>query len=395
MAYGDWLRGPNAGEHADKAGALEAYRAAKEHFEHMGAMGKLAEVQSRIAEYAPLVPAAEPETLAASTTTDLLRPRRRPRGSGELERRSVWAKETFGFFTRNKIVLDLLRDVGKLARSHSPVLILGESGTGKELVASGIHRLSNRTGNYMPVNCGALPREVIESELFGHTSGAFTGATRDKMGLFESCDGGTVFLDEIGEMSLDLQSKLLRFLETGEFRRIGSTKNVAVNVLVVAATNREREALESGEGFRSDLYYRLAHAVITLPPLRRRGEDIDLLISHFLEDAAAKHGKQITLSTNARNRLIAYSWPGNVRQLRSTINRLVVLGEPGVEVGPESLELPAAEAPANLMEELGQAERRRIVEALAQAAGVRTEAAKTLGMSRTTLIGKMKRFGIQ
>jgi len=394
VAYGDWLRGPHAGEYSDKTGALEAYRAAKEHFEHMGAMGKLAEVQARIAEYFPQLPTA-PEPNASLGTADLLRPLRRPRGSGELDRRSVWAKETFGFVTRNKVVLDLLSDVAKLARSHSPVLILGESGTGKELVASGVHRLSNRTGNYMPVNCGALPRDVIESELFGHTSGAFTGATRDKMGLFESCNDGTVFLDEVAEMSLDLQSKLLRFLETGEFRRVGSTKNVSVDVLIIAATNRERAGLESGEDFRSDLYYRLAHAVITLPPLRRRGEDIDLLITHFLEDACAKHRKQVLLSTAARNLLIAHSWPGNVRQLRSTVNRLVVLNEPGVEIAPEVLELPAGEAPANLMEELGQAERRRIVEALAQAAGVRTEAAKTLGMSRTTLIGKMKRFGIQ
>ena len=360
----------------------------------MGAMGKLAEVQARIAEYFPQI-ATAPEPSASSGTADLLRPRRRPRGSGELERRSVWARETFGFVTRNKVVLDLLSDVAKLARSHSPVLILGESGTGKELVASGIHRLSNRTGNYMPVNCGALPRDVIESELFGHTAGAFTGATRDKMGLFESCNDGTVFLDEVAEMSLDLQSKLLRFLETGEFRRVGSTKNVSVDVLIIAATNRERAGLESGQDFRSDLYYRLAHAVITLPPLRRRGEDIDLLITHFLQGACAKHGKQVMLSAAARNLLIAHSWPGNVRQLRSTVNRLVVLNEPGVEIAPEVLELPAAEAPANLMEELGQAERRRIVEALAQAAGVRTEAAKTLGMSRTTLIGKMKRFGIQ
>jgi DNA-binding NtrC family response regulator len=393
MAYGDWLNGPNAGEFADKAGAIEAYQAAREHFEHMGAMGKLAAVQARLQEVAPLIKLV-PEPVA-QTALEPQRPRRRPRGSSELDRRSGWAKETFGFISRSKVVLDLLRDVAKLARSQSPVLILGESGTGKELVAAGMHRLSNRPGSYMPVNCGALPRDVIESELFGHMSGAFTGATRDKMGLFESCNAGTVFLDEIGEMSLELQSKLLRFLETGEFRRVGSTKNVAVDVLVIAATNREREALESGRGFRADLYYRLAHAVVTIPPLRRRGEDIDVLVTHFLEDACARHGKQVVLSTAARNRLIAYSWPGNVRQLRSAVNRLVVLSEPGHEIPAEVLELPVAEAPANLMEELEQAEQRRIVEALALAAGVRTEAAKTLGMSRTTLIGKMKRYGIQ
>ena len=237
---------------------------------------------------------------------------------------------------------------------------------------------------------------MIESELFGHVAGAFTGATRDKMGLFEVCNRGTVFLDEIAEMSLDLQSRLLRFLETGEFRHVGSNKNVAVDTLVVAATNRDRSALESGERFRAVLYYyRLAHAVVVLPPLRRRGEDIDLLISHFLDEACERHGRRIVLSSAARNRLIAYSWPGNVRQLRSTINRLVVLGAADREIGPDMIQLDEAKAPASLTEELEQAERRQIVEALARARGVRTDAAKALGMSRTTLIGKMKRYGIQ
>ncbi len=392
MAYGDWLRGPHAGEFADATGAIEAYWQARDHFERMGALGKLAEVEARIAEATPTGASviAEPAAMLA----DLRRPLRRPRGAAELDRRSAWARETFGFVTRNKVLLDLLEDVAKLARSDSPILVLGESGTGKELVARGVHRLSGRAGNFMPINCGALPRDVIESELFGHVTGAFTGATRDKVGLFEACHGGTVLLDEVGEMSPDLQSKVLRFLETGEFRRVGSTKNVAVDTLVVAATNRERAALESGDRFRADLYYRLAHAVVTLPPLRRRGEDIDLLVTHFLDEASEKHGKRIALSGAARNRLIAYSWPGNVRQLRSTISRLVILGTPGREIGVESIELADSEAPANLMEELEQAERRRIVEALAQANGVRTEAAKMLGMSRTTFIGKMKRYGI-
>ena len=391
MAYGDWLRGANAGENADKVGALEAYQAARDHFERMGAKGKLVEVEARIAEFAPQAPSA---VVSASASADLRRPLRRPRGALELDRRSQWAHETFGFTTRNKVVLDLLSDVSKLAKSGSPLLILGESGTGKELVAGGVHRLSGRPGMFMPINCGALPRDVIESELFGHVAGAFTGATKDKIGLFEACDRGTVFLDEIAEMSPDLQSKMLRYLETGEFRRVGSTRMVRADTLVAAATNRERSALESGAGFRSDLYYRLAHAVVTLPPLRRRGEDIDLLISHFLDEAWTRFEKRVELSSAARNRLIAYSWPGNVRQLRAAINRLVILGTPGREVGPEAIELSEAAAPGSLTEELEQEERRRIVEALAQANGVRTEAARTLGMSRTTFIGKMKRYGI-
>ncbi|TMQ61273.1 MAG: sigma-54-dependent Fis family transcriptional regulator [Candidatus Eisenbacteria bacterium] len=392
MAYGDWLRGPHAGEYADPPGGREAYVAAREHFERMGALGKLAEVEERLAQRnVETAVIQEPPAL----TPDLRRPPRRPRGESELERRATWAREAFGFVTRNKLVLGLLEEVCKLARSGSSILILGESGTGKELIAQGVHKLSGRTGNFMPINCGALPREVIESELFGHVMGSFTGAARDKVGLFESCSGGTVFLDEIAEMSFDLQSRLLRFLETGEVRRVGSNKNVAVDTLVIAATNREKTILESGEKFRADLYYRLAHAVVVLPPLRRRGEDIDLLVTHFLGEACERHDKRIVLSAAARNRLIAYSWPGNVRQLRATVNRLVVLGINDREVGAEALQLDDTRAPVSLTEELEQAERRRIVEAVARANGVRTDAAKSLGMSRTTLIAKMKRYGIQ
>ena len=392
MAYGDWLRGPHAAEYSSPTRALEAYQAARDHFEGMGALGKLAEAEARLAECAASLETPPPPV---APLTEARRPLRRPRGSAEMDRRSEWAREQFGLVTRNRMMLDLLSDVAKLAQSGSALLILGESGTGKELVAEGIHRLSGRDGKFMPINCGALPRDVIESELFGHMAGSFTSASRDKAGLVEACHDGTVFLDEIGEMSIDLQSKLLRFLETGEFRRVGSTKVLTVNTLVIAATNRDRASLESGSGFRADLFYRLAHAVITLPPLRRRGEDIDLLIDHFLESACTRFGKRVRLSAAARNRLIAYSWPGNVRQLRSSIHRLAILAPPDSEIGPGAVELSEAGAPSGLMQELEQAERRRIVEALAQAKGVRTEAAKILGMSRTTFLGKMKRFGIR
>jgi DNA-binding NtrC family response regulator/tetratricopeptide (TPR) repeat protein len=389
MAYGDWLLGADSAEYADKKGGIEAYHAARDLFERMGAQGMLAKIDERLRQHATVDPTP------TSVVTDPRRPARRPRGSAELDRRSEWAKQTYGFVTRNKVVLDLLADVAKLARSRSPILILGESGTGKELVARGIHKLSERPGNFMPINCGALPREVIESELFGHMAGAFTGAMRDKVGLFETCQRGTVFLDEIAEMSSDLQSRLLRFLESGEFRRVGSNKNVAVDTLVVAATNRDRAELERGEGFRVDLYYRLAHAVITLPPLRRRGEDLELLIDHALLEACSRHGKQVSLSPQAKNRLLAYSWPGNVRQLISNIQRLVILSADGHVVSADEVALDPSQAPSNLSEELELAERRRIVEALAAASGVRTEAAKMLGMSRTTLISKMQRYGIR
>jgi len=399
MAYGDWLRGPYAAHHADLQGAFEAYHAAREHFERMGAEAKLAEVLVRIEDLrrhqADL--ALPPETTPAISpaTRDLRKPPRRPRGSAELDRRTAWALDSFGVLTRNKVLLDLLSDVAKLAAGRWPILILGESGTGKELIASGIHRLSGRTGTFMPVNCASLPREIIESELFGHVAGAFTGATRDKVGILEVCDGGTVLLDEIAEMSLELQSRLLRFLELGELRRVGATRNAAVDTRIVAATNRDRGALEAGDGFRLDLYYRLAHAVVELPPLRRRAEDIDLLVSRFVDDACTQSDKRVRLSDAARNRLVAFSWPGNVRQLRSYINRLVLLTPPDGEIPGSAVGLDDSGTATSLAEELEHAERRRIVEALAQASGVRTEAAKTLGMSRTTMIGKMKRYGIR
>ncbi len=397
MAYGDWLRGPHAGEYADLRGALEAYRAARDQFERMGAEAKLAEANARIESMTSGGSSDADQGAHAPAGNDdaeLSRPRRRPRASAEVDRRSAWAMETFGFITRNRVVLDLLTEVGKLAEADAPMLILGESGTGKELVANGVHRLSGRKGQFVPINCANLPREVIESELFGHVAGSFTGATRDKPGLFEVCDGGTVFLDEIAEMPIELQARLLRFLETGEIRRVGSNRNLSVDALVVAATNRDRAALEKGEGFRTDLYYRLAHSVIVIPPLRKRGEDVDLLVGQFLDEACRAQGKQVRLSVGARNRLVAYAWPGNVRQLRGVLRRLVILGTQDQEIPAEAVQLDEAEVASTLSEELLQAERRRMVEALAQSRGSRSDAARALGMARTTLITKMKRYGI-
>jgi DNA-binding NtrC family response regulator len=393
LAYGDWLNGPHAGEYANRKTALDAYHAAADHFERMGAQAKLAEANARVAALTPPA-AAQSGAATEGAAPRARRPARKPRAAAELERRSAWARETFGFITRNPAVLGLLEDVAKLARSDAPILVLGESGTGKELVAGGVHRLSGRSGLFVPINCGAIPREMIESELFGHVAGAFTGAMRDKPGIFEACDGGTVFLDEIGEMSLDLQSRLLRFLERNEARRVGSNKNYSVDTRVVAATNRDRTALERGEGFRSDLYYRLAHAVITLPPLRRRGDDLDLLIDQFLAEFATAEEKRLELSEATRERLRKHTWPGNVRQLRAVLRRVVLLGTPGHVVEPEHLQLDEGTAPTTLLEELEQAEKVRIVEALAQAKGSRTIAARALGMPRTTLINKMQRHGL-
>lgn len=394
MAYGDWLLGPHSGAYADRKGAIEAYYAARNHFEGMGAEAKLTEVKARIEKVVLAQGDGLCERVADAELAGARHTPRRPRGSTELDRRSAWAFETFRIVTRNKAMLALLDDVGKLAVSQTPMLVLGESGTGKELIARGIHALSLRKGTFMAINAGSLPREIIESELFGHVAGSFTGASRDKPGMFEACNQGTAFLDEIAEMPIELQSRLLRFLETGELRRVGANAHIAVDTRIIAATNRERGALERGEGFRLDLYYRLAHAVIVLPPLRQRGQDIELLVAHFLEEACTAAKRQVRLSPAAIRRLAGYSWPGNIRQLRSVIKRVVLLGAEGHEVTPEKLELENAEVPTTLVEELEQSERRRVGEALAQAHGSRTVAAKILGVPRTTLINRVKRYGL-
>jgi len=337
------------------------------------------------------------ETVKSATepATDSRRTRRRPRGDAELDRRSESAFETFGLLTRNRAILDQLDDIAKIARSNAPILVLGESGTGKELIAAGIHRLSGRGGRYTPLNMAQVARELFESELFGHLAGAFTGATRDKPGLFEVSDQGTVFLDEVAEMPIELQSRLLRFLETGESRRIGATQSRLVDTRVIAATNRDRVAIERGEGMRTDLYYRLAHAVFVLPPLRHRGEDVELLLDHFFSLYGREERKHVRLSRAARERLIGYSWPGNVREMRSLVRRLVLLASDSGEIREGQLQLADDRMPTTLLQELEHAERGRIATALEQHRGSRTDAARALGMKRTTLLNKMRRYGLR
>lgn len=393
MAYGDWLSGAAAGDYRNPRAAEHAYEAARDHFEGMGALAKFREAQARLAALRGQEPPIVAEPHASAPDAARRRAARRPRGSAELERRADWAFEVFGLVTRSSRMLSMLEEVEKLSRSGTPILVVGESGTGKELIAKGVHRLSKRAGSFLPINCGALPREIVESELFGHVAGSFTGASREKAGLLEVCAGGTVFLDEVGEMAIELQSRLLRFLETGEVRRVGANSARVVDTRVVAATNRDRAALERGDGFRVDLYYRLAHAVVELPPLRRRGDDAEFLAMHFLEEACRDEGKDLRLTPAARKRIKSYAWPGNVRQLRAVIRRVVLLAS-GREVGEGELRLEEGSAPATLLEELAHAERQRIVEALQAAKGSRTEAARALGIPRTTLINKLKRFGI-
>jgi transcriptional regulator with PAS, ATPase and Fis domain len=275
------------------------------------------------------------------------------------------------------------------------VLILGESGTGKELIAQNVHRLSGRVGEFLAVNSSAVPETMLESEFFGHMKGAFTNALADKVGLFEAAHEGTIFLDEIGEMSVDLQAKLLRYLETGVMRRVGGTRDVRANTRLIAATNRSRDDMQNGNGFRSDLYYRLAHAVYTLPPLRQRGDDVELLVEHYLAHFNRVAKRSVVLTDAARARLLEYGWPGNVRQMRSVIQKMVISTSHEGPLTPRDVPLDAGDgAPVSLNDELDAQERTSIEKALRETKGNKTKAADILDLRRTSLIAKMKRLGL-
>jgi len=295
-------------------------------------------------------------------------------------------------------VLSLVR---RVAPSDATVLIRGESGTGKELIAKAIHYASPRaSGLLVKVNCAALPETLIESELFGHEKGAFTGAVSARKGRFELADGGSLFLDEIGDLPAPVQVKLLRVLQERELERVGSSRPIAVNVRLLAATHRNLEALVREGRFRDDLYYRINVVTITLPPLRERREDLPLFIDHFLRTFAAKNGKTIRgLSREARETLLRYDYPGNVRELENLIERAVVLTRDEV-IGLADLPLtlaepaPEPEAGVGLIAAVEGLERRMIREALAQANGTQTRAAELLGISERVLRYKLKKYGL-
>jgi DNA-binding NtrC family response regulator len=292
----------------------------------------------------------------------------------------------------------------RVAESDATVLILGESGTGKEVIAREIHRASARARRPMvAVNCSAIPEGLLESELFGHEKGSFTGAVRQKKGRFETADGGTVFLDEIGDMSPGLQAKLLRFLQDRLVQRVGGMTDIAVDVRVIAATNRDLEK-EIAEGrFREDLYFRLNVVTITIPPLRQRREDVPELVAHFLKTLAPPGGKPKKISPKAMRLAMAYDWPGNVRELENAIQRAVVLSR-GETVFPEHLParmqalVPGGEgegaASAEGTRTMREVEREAIMRALREHNGNRTHAAESLGISRRTLQNKIRDYGI-
>ena len=301
-----------------------------------------------------------------------------------------------------------LEVAAKVARHPSPVLITGESGTGKELVARLIHGESTRaSGAFVPVNCGAIPENLLESELFGYVRGAFTGADRDKPGLFEVASGGTLFLDEIGEMPATLQVKLLRVLQEGEVRRLGDTRNVEVDVRLVSATNKDFDEEMRTGNFRRDLYYRIAVVPIHLVPLRQRREEIPVLVHHFIDQYNRKLRLQVEgVDADAMRVLLEYGWPGNVRELENTIERALVLAE-GSRITADDIP-PHILMPVSVFDgaELGEdelsvkkhsaaLERRLIKNALDRTGGNRTRAADLLELSSRALLYKIREYGLE
>ena len=303
-------------------------------------------------------------------------------------------------------MIEVLELVERAAEFKSTVLLTGESGTGKEVLARAIHAQSPRRGEaFVAVNCAAIPENLLESELFGHARGAFTGADRARRGLFAEADAGTLFLDEIGELPLPLQAKLLRALQEEEVRPVGESKPRRVDVRVIAATARDLEGEVRAGRFREDLFYRLDVLRVRVPPLRERREDIPLLVDHFLACFAATLGKPVReLSDDALAKLVAYPWPGNVRELENVIERAVILVR-GERIGardlPPNVTAPAREAPPGGVADFSLREARRACEtqaierALAATSGNRTHAARLLGISHRALLYKLKEYGLQ
>lgn len=324
---------------------------------------------------------------------------RREREVDALRERLARAASAKHFVAQGPAIREVLEMAARVAPLDTTVLVYGESGTGKEFVVRMIHEHSERAKRtFVSVNCAALPEALLESELFGHVRGAFTGAVRDKTGLFELASAGTLFLDEVGEMAPTIQAKLLRALQEGEIRRVGGERNIRVNPRVIAATNRDLKAAVARGGFREDLYFRLGAFVIEVPPLRERREEIPALTHQFLRAAAKRMKKDVRgLSAEAMTVLMSHTWPGNVRELENTVQRAVILAHGQTvtvrELPPELRSAPAGSLPADSLD-IEQHERSLIERALRRYRGNRRRAAKALNISTVTLWRRMKRFGL-
>lgn len=323
--------------------------------------------------------------------------------STELKRKLGSSFGVKGMIGNSAKMKNIIETVEQVAPTRTTVLITGESGTGKELVAQAIHQCSGRTGKFVPVHCSALPDNLIESELFGHERGAFTGAVEMRKGRFELAEGGTIFLDEIGEIPLHIQVKLLRVLENRAFERIGGSETIVTDARVVAATNRDLKKMVEEGTFREDLFYRLDVVSLEIPPLRERKEDIPLLVKHYLDVFNKENGKDIGITETAMASLCAYAWPGNIRELRNCVERMVVLCR-GKMIELENVPVDVREGvtPGIAKTVLAQPscdlecnEKMLIERALNECKGNRTKAAEKLGISRRTLHRKLHTYNLE
>jgi DNA-binding NtrC family response regulator len=307
--------------------------------------------------------------------------------------REAGAAAEGGLIAESPEMKRIVATLGKVMDSEIPLLLQGESGTGKEMLARHVHARSRREGSpFVAINCAAIPPDLLESELFGHEKGAYTGAHAATAGRFEAAGEGTIFLDEIGELGLNLQAKLLRALEERSFEPVGSARAVPLRARIMGSTNCDLAGLIREKRFRLDLYYRLKGFAVTIPPLRERREDIEPLLAHFLERYRRRYGKAgLEISREAFRFLKAYPWPGNVRELKNAVESAVLLSEQTRPLLPQDFLL---EGPVESLPELWRQERDAIIEALHRAGFNRSLASRDLGMSRKTLYNKMKRYAI-
>lgn len=309
-------------------------------------------------------------------------------------------KMLIGFSTGLKNVMDMIQKAGP---TNSTIMVYGETGTGKELIARTIHERSLRkSGPFVAVHCGALAKTILESELFGHEKGAFTGADQQRIGRFEMADGGTIFLDEIGEISHDIQVKLLRVLQEKKLQRVGGNKLIDVDIRIVTATNKNLSQMVKEGAFREDLYYRLNVIPVTVPPLRQRMQDIPVLADYFLKKFNLQLGKELSFTKEAVDHLCKYDWPGNVRELQNILERTVILASgPEIEIEDLKLDMDGSlkiekvnivKVPQNIRHEIQKKEVEKLTQALTQAQGNLSEASRVLGIARSTLFDRLKKY---